>query len=97
MGSMTGAPKIQVMKDIERFENFSRGWYSGSLGYWEAGDFDLNVIIRAIQMDTAINAMHYNVGGAITYDSVPEDEYNECLQKASGMLQALKNQEASNL
>lgn len=91
MGSMTGAPKIQVMKDIERFESFSRGWYSGCLGYWENGDFDLNVVIRALQLDTHSEKMYYHVGGAITYDSIPEEEYRECLQKAAGLLQALKN------
>lgn len=97
MGSMTGAPKIQVMKDIERFENFSRCWYSGCLGYWENGDFDLNVVIRSLQLDTTADKMFYHVGGAITFDSIPEDEYNECLQKATGLMHALKNQEASNL
>lgn len=90
MGSMTGAPKIQVMKDIEQFENFSRGWYSGCVGYVAQGDFDLNVVIRSLQMQTEKYALHYNVGGAITIDSLPEDEYMECLHKAEGMLQALK-------
>lgn len=97
MGSMTGAPKIQVMKDIERFENFSRGWYSGSLGYWENGDFDLNVVIRSLQVDLTSERMYYHVGGAITYDSIPEEEYRECLQKAAGLMQALQNQASSNL
>ena len=97
MGSMTGAPKIQVMKDVERFENFSRGWYSGSVGYWENGDFDFNVIIRSIQMDTARETMYYHVGGAITSDSEPEDEFNECMEKAAGLLQTLQNQADSNL
>ena len=97
MGSMTGAPKIQVMKDIARFENFSRGWYSGCIGYWENGDFDMNVVIRALQVDTRSERMYYHVGGAITYNSIPEEEYQECLQKAAGLLQALKNQESSNL
>jgi para-aminobenzoate synthetase component 1 len=85
------------MNDIEHFENFSRGWYSGSVGYWENDDFDLNVVIRSLQLDTAAQKMYYHVGGAITFDSIPEEEYNECLQKASGLMQALKNQEASNL
>lgn len=97
MGSMTGAPKIQVMKDIERFENFSRGWYSGSVGYWENGNFDLNVIIRSMQLDLTRQTMYYHVGGAITSDSVPEDELSECMGKAAGLLQTLKNQAASNL
>jgi para-aminobenzoate synthetase component 1 len=51
MGSMTGAPKIKVMECIEQYENFRRGWYSGSLGYLEPGGFDLNVVIRSLQFD----------------------------------------------
>jgi len=100
MGSMTGAPKIQVMQDIEKFENFRRGWYSGSIGYIAGGNFDLNVVIRSLQLKKDENQLHYHVGGAITIDSIPEDEYQECLHKAAGMIQALTtegNQASSNL
>lgn len=90
MGSMTGAPKLQVMKDVERFENFSRGWYSGCVGYLENGDFDLNVVIRSLQMVRQANSLYYHVGGAITYDSLAEEEYNECLTKAAGILAAIR-------
>jgi anthranilate/para-aminobenzoate synthase component I len=48
-------------------------------------------------MDTGRETMYYHVGGAITSDSVPEDEYKECMEKAAGLLQTLKNQAASNL
>ena len=91
MGSMTGAPKIQVMKDIQRFEDFSRGWYSGSVGYLDKGAFDLNVVIRTMQYDAGSEKLYYHVGGAITYDSNGEEELAECMHKASGMLAALSH------
>lgn len=90
MGSMTGAPKLQVMKDVERFENFSRGWYSGSVGYLENGDFDLNVVIRSLQTVKGKECLYYHVGGAITYDSLADEEYSECLAKASGIMAAVR-------
>lgn len=86
MGSMTGAPKIAAMKLIDKFEDFSRGWYSGSLGYVSpSGDFDFNVLIRSIFINRAKRRMMYAVGGAITIDSDPGDEYQECMWKASAI------------
>ena len=84
MGSMTGAPKIEVMKHIDRLENFSRGWYSGSIGYMNHGQFDLNVIIRSLEYHQG--KLSYRVGGAITFDSIPEEEYEECMTKAAAMV-----------
>lgn len=97
MGSMTGAPKIQVMKDIERFENFSRGWYSGCVGYHYGSDFDFNVVIRSLQIPENGDSAYYHTGGAITFDSDAEAEYKECLDKAAGMFSALNAQLVSNL
>lgn len=81
MGSMTGAPKIAAMQAIEHYENYTRGIYSGAMGYITPGqDFDFNVMIR-----TAIireNKLVYPVGGAITSDSEPEAEWEESLLKA---------------
>jgi para-aminobenzoate synthetase component I len=91
MGSMTGAPKIEVMKTIDQIENFKRGLYSGSVGYAENGNFDLNVVIRSLQYSNNTNQLVYNVGGAITFDSAAEEEYLECLAKAAGILAALKS------
>jgi para-aminobenzoate synthetase component 1 len=93
MGSMTGAPKVMVMQEIEKLENFRRGWYSGSVGWYKNGDFDLNVVIRSLQYDAGKNALAYHVGGAIVYDSVPENEYEECRIKAAGILAALGSQD----
>lgn len=97
MGSMTGAPKLQVLKDTLKFENFSRGWYSGSAGYFYGDNFDLNVVIRSLQIPSSGENAFYHTGGAITFDSVAEDEYEECLTKAAGMFRSLNAQLVSNL
>ena len=90
MGSMTGAPKVEVMKNIEGYEDQKRGLYSGSVGYFTPdGDFDLNVVIRSIFYNATTDYLSIQVGGAITYDADAEAEYQEMLLKAKGMLAAL--------
>jgi para-aminobenzoate synthetase component 1 len=90
MGSMTGAPKVMAMKLIEEFEDTKRGLYSGSVGYFAPNeDFDFNVVIRSIQYNQNNNYVNFEVGSAITHDSNPEQEYDECLLKAQAMLKAL--------
>ena len=91
MGSMTGAPKIRAMQLIEHYEASGRGLFSGSFGVlWPGGDFDLNVVIRSLQYRADTGYASLQVGSAITYDSVPAQEYAECLLKAQGVLQALE-------
>ena len=90
MGSMTGAPKIRAMQLIEHYERTRRGLYSGSIGYaWPDGNFDFNVVIRSLQYRPDTGYLSFQVGSAITYDSVPEREYEECLLKAQAMLEVL--------
>ncbi len=90
MGSMTGAPKIEVMKNIEQYENFKRGLYSGSVGYiTPTSDFDFNVVIRSILYNASEKYLSIRVGGAITFDSIAQNEWNETLLKARGMLDVL--------
>ncbi|MDO9274986.1 MAG: anthranilate synthase component I family protein [Lutibacter sp.] len=92
MGSMTGAPKISAMKIIEELEETKRGLYSGAVGYFTPnGDFDFNVIIRSILYNATKKYVSYSVGGAITAQSIPEKEYEECLLKAKAMKQVLVN------
>jgi para-aminobenzoate synthetase component I len=86
MGSMTGAPKISVTQHTNQFEGFARGIYSGTVGYVWKQNMDFNVVIRALQYDSQTKMLAYAVGGAITYDSVAEQEYQECLDKASAVL-----------
>ncbi len=84
MGSMTGAPKIRTMEIIEELEAYRRGLYSGAIGYFKPNDdFDFNVVIR-----TAIikqKRLYYSVGGAITADSDPEEEWEESWLKARAL------------
>ena len=90
MGSMTGAPKIRAMQLIEQYERSRRGLYSGSIGYVGAdGNFDFNVVIRSLQYRADTGYLSFQVGSAITYDSVPEREYEECLLKATALLEVL--------
>lgn len=86
MGSMTGAPKIAVMQHTEQLENFSRGLYSGSVGYVYQGEMDMNVVIRSLVYDATKQRLSYAVGGAITIDSDAVEEYQECQDKAATVL-----------
>lgn len=91
MGSMTGAPKVRAMQLIEDCEATKRGLYSGAVGYFTpGGNFDFNVVIRSIQYNETRKYLNFQVGSAITYDSIAEQEYQECLLKAQAMLRALK-------
>lgn len=91
MGSMTGAPKIKSMELIEKYENTKRGVYSGCVGYVKPdGDFDFNVIIRTLLYNSSKKYLSCMVGGAITIKSIPENEYEETLLKASALLKALE-------
>ncbi|WP_372919841.1 aminodeoxychorismate synthase component I [Salegentibacter sp.] len=90
MGSMTGAPKVSAMKIIEELEESKRGLYSGAVGYFTPdGDFDFNVVIRSILYNAEKKFVSFSVGGAITAQSNPEKEYEECLLKAKAMRQVL--------
>ena len=90
MGSMTGAPKISVMKIIENLEETKRGLYSGAVGYFTPeGNFDFNVVIRSILYNQENKYVSFSVGSAITAQSVPEKEYEECLLKAKAMSEVL--------
>lgn len=90
MGSMTGAPKHEVLKQIDEIEDMQRGLFSGAIGYFdETGDFDLNVVIRSIFYDAAQKEISIKTGGAITYDSDAEKEYEETVLKRNAMVQSL--------
>jgi para-aminobenzoate synthetase component 1 len=88
-GSITGAPKIRAMEIIEELEPTRRGVYTGAIGYLGWNDqADLNIAIRTMVL--ADGRLTFQVGGGIVADSVPDDEYQETLDKAQGMLRALQ-------
>lgn len=88
-GSITGAPKYRAMEIIDELEHGKRGLYTGSIGYLTLdGKCDLNIVIR-----TALHCggrYHLGVGGGITSESDLEFEYEETLQKAKAVLEALQ-------
>lgn len=91
MGSMTGAPKISAMNIVDRLEETKRGVYSGAVGYFTPnGDFDFNVVIRSILYNVEKKYLSFSVGSAITANSIPEKEYEECLLKAKAMYAVLQ-------
>lgn len=92
MGSMTGAPKVSAMELIEKYEKTKRGAFSGSIGYvTPENDFDFNVLIRSIFYNSKAKYLSFQVGGAITFLSDAEKEYEESLLKATAMLEVLKS------
>jgi len=88
-GTITGVPKIRCMEIIEELEPVRRGPYTGSIGYlsW-TGDIDLNIIIRTLLLSQ--NRAYLQVGAGIVADSQPQLEYEETLQKAQALFQALQ-------
>lgn len=91
MGSMTGAPKKRVMELIELYEKTKRGIFSGALGYiTPEGDFDFNVVIRSIVYNSLDKYLSMQGGSAITFNSIAEKEYEECLLKIEAMKSVLK-------
>ncbi len=87
-GSITGAPKIRAMEIIDELEHDRRNLYTGSMGYFSFdGNCDFNIIIRTAVHQN--NQYFLGVGGGITCESDLEFEYEETLQKAKALLEAL--------
>ena len=87
-GTITGCPKIRCMEIINELEPVERGPYSGSFGYIGYGPYlDLNIIIRSIVLQNGKASFH--VGSGIVADSIPEKEYQETLDKAAALVEAL--------
>jgi para-aminobenzoate synthetase component 1 len=87
-GSITGAPKVRAMEIIDEVEPTRRSVYTGSLGYLGFDDnMDLDIVIRTMIIKN--NRAYFQLGGAIVYDSEPEAEYQETLDKGKALIQAL--------
>ena len=88
-GSITGAPKIRAMEIIEELEPHRRGVYCGSIGYIGFnGNMDTNIAIRTLVHSN--NTIRFWAGGGIVNDSVVEEEYQECFDKAAALLDLLR-------
>lgn len=88
-GSITGAPKIRAMEIIEELEPNRRGIYCGAVGWLGFnGDMDTNIAIRT--MVSADHSLRFWAGGGLVADSRADEEYQECLDKASAMLRLMQ-------
>ena len=87
-GSITGAPKLRAMEIIAELEPSRRGVYCGSIGYWSVtGELDTSIAIRtAVARDGHV---YFSAGGGIVADSNPDEEYQETLDKARALIDAL--------
>lgn len=87
-GSITGAPKIRAMEIIEELEPHRRGLYCGAIGYVGTdGCLETNIAIRTIVVKDGM--ARYSAGGGLVIDSKVEEEYQEIIDKASMMTEAL--------
>ncbi len=88
-GSITGAPKIRAMQIIEALEPHRRGVYCGAIGYIGFnGNMDTNIAIRT--MLHSHNSIRFWAGGGIVNDSLLDEEYQECFDKAAAMMAVLQ-------
>lgn len=95
-GSITGAPKIRAMQIIDELEPTVRAVYTGSIGYIGIDNtMDVNIVIRTFIIKE--DNFYYNVGGGIVEDSVPEEEFQETLDKGLALQETLKFFESRNL
>ena len=88
-GTLSGAPKIRAMEIINELEPSSRGIYGGAIGYisWN-GNIDTAIAIRTAVIKD--NKIHVGAGAGIVADSVPENEWLECIQKSKAFIDALE-------
>ncbi|MGE4372874.1 MAG: anthranilate synthase component I [Xanthobacter sp.] len=86
-GTVSGSPKVRAMEIIDELEKDKRGIYAGAIGYFSAnGEMDTCIVLRtAVVKD---GRMYVQAGAGIVYDSVPENEQQECVNKASALFRA---------
>jgi anthranilate synthase component I len=88
-GTLTGAPKVRAMEIIEEVEPVRRGIYGGSVLYADfAGNLDSCIAIRTMLMKG--KKAYVQAGAGIVADSVPESEYQECLNKTRALIRAVE-------
>ena len=86
-GTVSGAPKVRAMEIIDELEKDKRGPYAGCVGYFSAcGHMDTCIVLRTALVKDG--EMHVQAGAGIVYDSIPENEQQECINKAKALVRA---------
>jgi anthranilate synthase component 1 len=94
-GTVSGAPKVRAMEIIAEIEPEKRGPYAGAAGYFSfSGNMDMAIAIRTMVVNKGV--AYVQAGAGIVYDSVPQREYEESLNKARALLKALEQAEGEN-
>ena len=90
MGTLTGAPKVEAMKLLRKYEKTKRGFYGGAVVYITPNnDLDSTIIIRSVRIKN--NRAYVRAGAGIVYDSDPESEFIETENKAMACLKAIES------
>ena len=88
-GTLSGAPKIRACQLIGELENNKRGIYGGAIGYIDfTGNLDTCIAIRIAYKKNG--KVFVRSGAGIVADSVPENEYQECINKAKAVMKAIE-------
>ena len=86
-GTVSGAPKIRALEILEKHEDINREFYSGSVFYLDAnGDMDSCINLRTAMIKN--KKIYTQSGAGIVFDSIPENEHSECINKASALFEA---------
>jgi anthranilate synthase component 1 len=86
-GTVSGAPKVRAMEIIEELEPERRGLYGGAVGYFAAdGAMDTCIALRTAVVKDGV--MYVQAGGGIVYDSSPDGEFQESVNKAKALVRA---------
>lgn len=86
-GTVSGAPKIRAMEIIEEIEKVRRSFYAGAVGYFASnGDMETCITLRSALIKDG--KIHLQSGAGIVFDSDPESEYHECINKAQALMAA---------
>jgi anthranilate synthase component 1 len=92
-GTLSGSPKVRAMEIIDELEPARRGPYGGAVGYFDrGGNMEMCIAIRTLMARG--RAVSVQAGGGLVYDSVPEDEYQETVNKARAVFTAVAQAEA---
>lgn len=88
-GTLSGAPKIKAVEIINKLENNKRGIYGGAIGYIDfTGNLDTCIAIRTVFKKNG--KIFVRSGAGIVADSIPVNEYNECINKAKAVMSAVE-------